>query len=107
MKKIIIAMVLLIAGLLLQTVNAQGKTYSQITKNQIQEQQRIKEGMRTGELTPREAKRLELQQTGIERDKKMAKLDGVISPCERAYLKSEQAKAAKNIYAQKHDAQRW
>lgn len=107
MKKLITGVALLIAGLLAPPASAQQLHTSRITKNQKAEQHRINEGMHSGELTPREATRLEQQQVEIRHDKKAAKLDGVITPHERAYLKSEQAKAANDIYRQKHNAKRW
>lgn len=107
MKRIITAFGVLILGLLAPSVNAQATRTPLITQQQMNEQHRIREGIYRGELTPREAKQLEWQQAKIKRDKRIAKSDGVVTRCERAYLQSEQARASQQIYRQKHDRQRW
>lgn len=102
MKRMIIAAALLVTGLLTQTASAQGPG---IGGTQVKQQVRIKQGVRNGELTRREAAHLQMQQAQIKHDKRVAKSDGVVTPRERAYIKAEQAHAAKNIYVQKHDCQ--
>ena len=76
-----------------------------VTGRQVNQQQRIKEGVKSGELTKREAARLEAQQAKIQHDKRKAKADGVVTPAERARLQREQNRASRTIYRQKHDAQ--
>lgn len=102
MKRMIIAAALLVTGLLTQTASAQGPG---IGGTQIKQQLRIKQGVRNGELTRREAAHLQIQQAQITHDKRIARADGVVTPRERAYIKAEQAHASKNIYMQKHDCQ--
>ena len=70
---------------------------------QVHEQQRIRQGERSGELTRGEAARLEAQQAKIQRDKRAAKADGVVTPAERAKLHREQNRASRNIYEKKHN----
>jgi hypothetical protein len=76
------------------------------TKRQIHQQQRIKEGVKSGELTKKEAARLEVREHKIAKDKREAKADGVVTPQERAKIQREQNKASRRIYLQKHDAQK-
>lgn len=102
MKRMIVAAALLITGLLTQTANAQGPG---IGGTQAKQEIRIKQGVRNGELTRREAAHLQMQQAEIRHDKRVARRDGVVTPRERAYIKAEQAHASKNIYMQKHDCQ--
>jgi hypothetical protein len=77
-----------------------------VTKRQVNQQARIKEGVKSGELTKKEAGRLERQQKEIAKDKRKAKSDGVVTPEERAKLHHEQNKASRKIYRQKHDGQK-
>ena len=69
------------------------------------QQYRIREGVRSGELTRRETERLEAQQARIRVDERFARADGHISPRERARLDREQDRASRDIYRQKHDRQ--
>lgn len=103
MKKMI-AMVSMIAGLGLFTlVSAQATP--KVTQRQVNQQARIQEGRQSGELTKKEAAGLELQQAKIQHDKREAKSDGVITPAERRKLHTEQRRANRAIYKQKHDGQ--
>ena len=88
-----------------------GNAYAQnatprVRQRQVNQQQRINEGVRSGELTKREAVRMEALQAKIQHDKKVAKSDGVVTPDERTKLNREQNVASRKIYRQKHDAQR-
>lgn len=104
MKTLTVFLVLL---LLLATgvpAKAQSAATPGVTKRQVQQQQRIKEGVRSGELTKKEAARLELQQAKIQHDKKVAKADGVVTGEERKKLAREQNRSAKTIFRKKHNA---
>jgi uncharacterized membrane protein YebE (DUF533 family) len=76
-----------------------------INQRQRNQQQRIREGVRSGELTRHEVKRLGREQTHIRRDEAWAKSDGVFTPRERARIQQEQNRASADIYRQKHDNQ--
>ena len=69
------------------------------------QQQRIEQGVKSGQLTDREAARLEREQSRIERDQSRAMKDGKVTPREKARLAREQNRASRHIYRQKHDAQ--
>ena len=73
------------------------------TKRQVKQEARIHEGVKSGELTKGETARLQAQQMKINRDKKRAKADGVVTPREKAKLKLEKNRASKNIYLKKHN----
>jgi hypothetical protein len=77
----------------------------EITKTQVNQQERIEQGRESGELTKREARKLEREQARIQYDKKAAKADGVVTPQEKRKIKREQNKASRKIYRQKHDVQ--
>ena len=69
------------------------------------QRQRIKEGVRSGELTPREAKRLRAEQRMIRREERAYYADGYLSRGERRALYRDLRDANRHIYNQTHDAQ--
>lgn len=101
-KSFVIIIALIFAG---GIADAQTGT-PKVRERQINQQQRIKQGVRSGELTKREAVRMEARQAKIQHDKKVAKSDGIVTPDERAKLHREQNAASRKIYRQKHDAQK-
>ncbi len=106
MKRIIIGMLLFIIGTTSsQKISAQSNRTPGIRHQQFKEQRRIREGVATGELTRKESVRLQMQQAKIQHDKRFAKADGVVTPKERAILRSEQERASRNIFIEKHDMQ--
>lgn len=102
MKGTTIAVALVTLALAASASVAQTAT-PRATKRQVNQQARIHQGVKSGELTKGEATRLEAQQVKINRDKKKAKADGVVTPRERAKLAREQNRASKNIYVKKHN----
>jgi len=64
---------------------------------------RIRQGMKSGELTKGEARKLHQEQKTIQAEKQMAKSDGKVTPEERAKLRKDQNKASKDIYRLKHN----
>ena len=76
-----------------------------INKRQHEQQSRIRQGIRSGELTGREVYRLERQQAAIQRSEWRAKSDGHVSWRERYRIDNMQDRANRNIYHQKHDRQ--
>lgn len=84
------------------TISAQSKT-SVVKKKQVNQQKRIKQGIKSGELTRVETKQLKKQQLKIQKIKKTAKADGKVTKREKLKLNTLQEKASKNIYAKKHN----
>jgi hypothetical protein len=76
-----------------------------IDRREYRAQQRINQGIRSGELTRREARRLEAGLARIRIDERFARSDGNLSPRERARLNRELNHESRNIYRQKHDGQ--
>lgn len=74
-----------------------------VRKRQHNQQQRIRQGVRSGELTRRETRTLEHQQREIQQDKKEAKADGTVTKEERIDLQKEQNQASRSIYRKKHN----
>lgn len=84
------------------TTNAQ-TTKKKVVKTQVNQQKRIKQGVKSGELTKGETIRLQKQQANIQRTKRKAAADGVVTRKERAVIKTKQKKASKNIARKKHN----
>lgn len=71
------------------------------------EQQRIHQGVESGQLTHREASRLNTQKVQLHNEAIRYKAnDGKIGPRERADLKRDNKRLSRNIYCQKHDKQK-
>ena len=75
--------------------------------NQIEhrEQVRINQGIRSGELTRAEARRLEAEQARIRVNERFDRADGKLTMREREQLRNELHHASRDIYHQKHDNQ--
>ncbi len=76
-----------------------------VSKRQVNQQERIAQGVNSGELTARETTHLEGREEKIQQDKQTAKSDGTVTPQERAQLNREENRTSRAIYRQKHDAQ--
>jgi hypothetical protein len=77
-----------------------------IDQREANQERRIEQGEKSGQLTPREANRLEAQQDRIRRTEARAKADGVVTPAEREKLTRMQNKASRDIAREKHDGQK-
>jgi hypothetical protein len=89
-----------------QTAPVTSKPRATIRQRQMNQEQRIEQGVKSGELTPKEAGRLEGEQARIQQTKERMKSDGQLTPAERERLDAMQNKAGQDIYRQKHDAQK-
>ncbi len=77
-----------------------------IRKRQVHQQQRIIQGLKSGQLTPREFMKLERQQKRIERERRRFASDGIITPKERLKLHRDLNRTSRHIFREKHDRQR-
>jgi len=66
---------------------------------------RIAHGVKNGELTKPEVKRLAWEQKHIQHEKRLAKMDGKVTRREWRHIRHDQRMANKDIYLQKHDRQ--
>jgi hypothetical protein len=76
-----------------------------IDQRQANQEHRIEQGVQSGELTHKEAVRLEAQQYRIDKAEDRAKADGKVTRAERRQLQQKQNNASRNIHHQKHDRQ--
>ena len=80
-----------------------GRRTPGIDRREHRQQQRIVQGVRSGELTARETLRLERGEWGIRRDEREAKEDGHVTARERSELQRELNHESRFIYRAKHD----
>jgi hypothetical protein len=78
---------------------------NQLNRREQRQQDRIANGIQSGQLTPHEATQLERQQQHIVNQEKrdMARHNGHLTPREQRQLNREQNRASRNIYAKKHN----
>lgn len=97
---------LLAASIGLVSLAAAMPAEARINQRQGHQQHRIYNGVRSGELTPRETWRLERQQGRIARYERRSRADGPgLTYRERYRLERMQDRASRNIYRQRHDRQ--
>jgi hypothetical protein len=79
---------------------------NEVNARQQNQQDRIANGVKSGELTPKETVKLEKQQQHIDNQEKrdMAAHNGHLTKAEQNKLNREQNKASKDIHKDKHNA---
>ena len=80
-------------------------TGTEVGRN-VEQQKRIEQGLKSGELNTREASKLEREEAKVNRDQARALKDGNLTPAEKAKIRAEQNKVSADIYKQKHDEQK-
>jgi hypothetical protein len=85
------------------TISLAGQRW--IDRRERHQQTRIRQGIRSGELTRRETARLASQQARIRVSERFARADGHLSVRERLRLDRQLDRASRRIYRQKHDGQ--
>ena len=95
----------IVASLLSLACVAASADTPRLDKREANQQQRIEQGVKSGELTKPEAKRLERSERRLERHEDRAEADGVVTARERARLHNEADRTSARIYRQKHDRQ--
>ena len=99
MKNLIKVFVMMVIVIYSNQTFAQPK----IKQHQINQHQRIKQGVKSGEITVAERQHLKEEQQRIRLEKQMAKADGHVSKKEKRIIEHEQRKASKEIYQAKHN----
>lgn len=102
MKQVILMVTFCCALFSAQFVSAQART-PRITHRQHTQQQRIRQGVRSGEITKGEARHLQYRQRKLQHDKHLAKADGVVTANERRHLMREENANNRAIYRAKHN----
>lgn len=78
-----------------------------INRRQWRQQQRIWNGHRSGDLTPREFRRLGREQAHIRRSETRARRDGDFTSRERMRIQRQLNRANRDIFRQRNDRQSW
>jgi len=91
----------------LVSIPAAARADGRIKKRAGNQQNRIAQGVQSGQLTARETARLEHKESALNQETRdMRKLDGgKLTPQDKATVNQQQNKLSKQIYNQKHDAQ--
>lgn len=98
-------MTVLVASLLTLSMPVLAEAGKGVNKRQHHQTQRIKDGVKSGELTRRETRGLVHEQRDIRKLEREYKSDGELTRDERKDLHREQNQASRHIYKQKHNAQ--
>ncbi len=97
--------VLLIGTIILLGANAvfAGTNDPGIQQREQNQEKRIDQGVASGQLTPREAGRLETKEARIQQNEARMKADGNLTVRERRKLNRQQNQASRAIYRKKHN----
>ena len=98
----------LVGVMLLAPVGASARQYHRhnINERESHQQQRIRQGIRSGELTRREAGRLEAREARIRTNEAYARHSGgKFTPRERARIQHQLNRESRGLHHQKHDRQ--
>lgn len=93
-----------IAALAILPVAAQTAT-PRADKRQANQDARIEQGVKSGELTKREEAKLKAGQARVENKEAQAKADGKVTAKEKAEIERAQDRQSRKIAKQKHDKQ--
>jgi hypothetical protein len=102
MKKILLT--LIITGLFgIFTADVAAQRTPRVDKRQSNQNKRIRQGVRSGELTRREAKSIRRSTKRVKRYEKRAKSDGTVTRRERVRLNRMENRNSRKIYRKKHN----
>jgi hypothetical protein len=76
-----------------------------VNKRQHRQHGRIHQGVKSGELTPAEARALRKEQRAIRLKERAYKSDGTLTKHERKELQEDVNAASRNVREEKHDAE--
>jgi hypothetical protein len=75
-----------------------------VDQRHVDQEERIKQGEKSGQLTPRETRKLQRQQRSIRNQEAREKARGPLTPGQKAQLNRRENRASRNIYRKKHNA---
>jgi hypothetical protein len=106
MKRISVASMIAVLALATTASIANAGTHDhRVNERQHNQQARIRQGVRSGELTGHEARKLEREEHGIRKEERQYKSDGQLTAGERKDLQKDLNRTSRDIYRQKHDPQ--
>ncbi|HUO66326.1 MAG TPA: hypothetical protein VMV37_02265 [Gammaproteobacteria bacterium] len=92
------------ALLLATSAFADGPRTDQVVDRDVNQQQRVEQGLQQGQLTTREAGQIERQESRIDQTEARDLKDGKLSPAEQAHINQMQNQASRDIYRDRHNA---
>src|ERR1700749_5098590 len=102
MKKTAVYLIVLATGVVSTAALAQ--TVQQDQQRDVNQQERIEQGLQSGQLSTKEAGSLERQQQHIDRMESRDLKSGSVSPAEQARLDAAQNRASSTIATDKHNS---
>jgi hypothetical protein len=94
----------LVVGAVL-AVPALAQNTADVVQRDVNQQQRIEQGLQSGQLTTKEAAKLEKGEAHIEKMEQRADADGKMTDAEKRRIEQAQNKESQQIYQDKHNAQ--
>ncbi len=82
-------------------------SFAQVAARKENQQDRVAQGVKSGELTPGETANLEKRESGINRETRADRQanGGHLTAAEKAKVNRQQNRVSRKIYADKHNAQ--
>ena len=98
----------LIATLSLTTAALSAQTSQEINQRKENQQDRIAQGVKSGQLTPGETSHLEHQEAGINHEEKAmrAQDNGHLSKADKSVINKQQNQESRRIYRDKHNGKK-
>ncbi len=88
-----------------QNTAAYAQNTADVVQRDVNQQNRIEKGLKSGQLTTKEAGRLEREESHIDKMESNALKDGKMTNAEKRRIERAENQASKDIYREKHDAQ--
>jgi len=95
---------LIAASLFALGAGAHAQNTAHDVQRDVNQQQRIENGLQSGQLNTREAAKLEHEQVGVDKMEARALKDGHLSASEQQRINAAQNRVSQDIYREKHDA---
>lgn len=86
-------------------MNASAQNAADTTQRDVNQQNRIEDGLKSGQLNTKEAGKLEREESHVDKMQSNALKDGKMTDAEKARIEKAQNKVSNDIYKEKHDAQ--
>ena len=98
----------LIATLSLTTAALSAQTSQEINQRKENQQDRIAQGVKSGQLTPGETSHIEHQEAGINHEEKAmrAQDNGHLSKADKSVINKQQNQESRRIYRDKHNGKK-
>lgn len=102
--KIVRSLVILSVGTVFSAAAYAADTGTVVQRN-VNQQQRLEQGLQSGALNTREAAKLEREESRVDKMESNALKDGKITGAEKRRIDNAHDKVSRDVYREKHDAQ--